>query len=183
MKRLLFPLACLSLAPFAGAEPVEVDAVPELSVRADVPEIAVDPRPPGRRYVILPELSYRFQLEPRCPAGFRPASVSLGIADTRSRLAADGDGIEAELTVPAAQLAPLPLADFCELSDADAGDDPDARPEKPAATGGRLEVGAALSAQASLTCADGERERMTFVSMPLALMLVCKTATTEGGRD
>jgi len=182
MKRLWFLLACLSPVPFAGAERVDVEAVPELSVRPDVPEIALDPRPPGRSYVILPELSYRFQLEPRCPAGFRPASVSLGIADTQSRLAADGDGLEAELTVPAAQLAPLPLADFCELP-AGPGDAGGGTGTRPAEAGGRLEVGAALSVQASLTCADGERERMTFVSTPLALTLVCNAGAGEDARD
>lgn len=182
MKRLWFLPACLSLAPFAAAERADVEAVPELSIRADVPEISVNPRPPGRSYVILPELSYRFQLEPRCPAGFRPASVSLAIADTQSRFAAEGDGLEAELTVPAAQLAPLPLTDFCELP-AGSTEAVGEAAAQPAGAGGRLEVGAALSAQASLTCADGERERMTFVSTPLALTLVCTIATDEDGRD
>lgn len=165
----LFPLLALVL-PVAGASDTPA---PGLDLSADAPRVAVAPRPPGRGFLELPDLEYRFALLPRCPAGWSAAQLSLGVADTRTTLAPGPAPAElvAALTVPAAQLAPLPLSGFCA---ADAGDP----------GGEELSIDAALSAHASLLCiGESDEQQRLFASLPLGLVLVCDrgdTAATGG---
>ena len=158
----LFPFIALAAAAAAGAD----SHAPRLELSADTPEIAIGPRPPGRGFLDLPDLEYRFTLRPSCPAGWQASQLSLAIADTRTTLEpAPGNALlAAALTVPAGQLAPLPVSGFCA---ADEEDDAAAADEA-------LTIEAALSAHASLLCVSEDDARRTFAAMPLGLRLLCQ---------
>lgn len=165
---------------------VASDAPPpqSLAISADTPTVTIEPRSAGRGFVVLPTLEFRFRLTPACAAGWQTRAVTLGIADTRLTLepgAADGDVLEALLSVPAAQLAPLPITGFCETVPETAESDArltvaaaaDSAPAALPVPGGELTVDAAVSAQAALLCASESGERLTFVARPLAITLIC----------
>lgn len=164
----LFPLLALAV-PAAGL----ADA-PGLELAAEAPRVVVRPRPPGRGFLDLPDLEYRFALLPRCPAGWSAAQLSLGVADTRKMLSPgpQADELATDLTVPAAQLAPLPLSGFCSADAAAEG-----------AAGEELTIDAALSAHVSLLCVgESEEQQRLFASLPLDLVLVCdRGAAAESG--
>lgn len=141
-----------------------------LTVSANVPAVIIAPRNSGRNFLELPALEFLFEVRASCSAGRSPKSLSLGIADSRKSLAASeiaSDGpTELRLEVPANQLAPLAVENFCVTAAAE-DDNAAAEPQT------LLSVAAALSAQASLLC-EGENDQvMTYVSRPLDVSLEC----------
>jgi hypothetical protein len=158
-----------------------------LRVEAGTPEVSVKPQAPGRRSLSLPSLDYVFSIEAQCPDEWTPASLSLNIAD--SRIAKTGEDLEdqanqqLDITVPARQLAPLALRDFCVI---DAADEGSATATEMAAFPGqatvsdRLEINAAL-AHASLRCTRDDEQRIVYVSQPLDVALICEANEAEGG--
>lgn len=147
-----------------------------LTVAADAPTVTLTPRNPGRSFVRLPTLEYRFEIGAECSDERLPGSLSLNVADTRKSLPADkivSDGpTEVSLRIPAGQIAPLVIEDFCVTQ---AEEDGNGIGEAPS----NLTIPAALSAQASLLCEGDEDRAMTYVSRPLDVLLVCER-TPEG---
>jgi hypothetical protein len=87
------------------------------------------------------------------------------------QIASDGP-TEFSLQVPASQIAPLAVEDFCIAEDGD-----DENPVGDLQT--KLSVESALSAQASLLCEGEEDRAMTYVSRALDVSLVCDAVSEE----
>lgn len=119
----------------------------------------------------LPDLEYQFRIDAVCRRGLSPASLSLAIADTRRNFNAEqiaaGALDEVRLLVPAAQIAPVVIQDFC-VAEGGAGET--------ASAASPLTVPAALSAQASLLCLGDADQSMKYASANLDILLVCDVA-------
>lgn len=144
----------------------EADAPSQLlTITAATPKVAIAPQAAGRQFLPLPDLEYHFLLEARCEQGWAPQSMTLSIADSRRVLQAnllDEHGFtETRLAIPAAQLAPLPVSDFCVAG------------ETPAQGTPELKFPAALSLHAALICSNVDAEKISYVSRPLGLTLHC----------
>jgi hypothetical protein len=186
-RLLLLPVLCICAA---GAEE---NGLHTLRVVAEAPAISVAPQAPGRRSLTLPSLDYVFRVEARCHGDWAPESLSLNIADStvsKTRTELEGEtNQQLELKVPATQLSPLTLRDFCVIGAAEEGSASDtpgaAREEAPAPWqfGGpsrrQLRVAATL-AHASLRCSRGEEHKTVYVSQPLDVTLICEAPETEG---
>ncbi len=164
-----------AVAVFAKADPGLSEH--SLKVRASTPTVEVSPRMAARNYVRLPTLEFTFRLTAHCGGSFDPGAVSLSIADSRRSLSADqlgeaNAGSELTVKVPAKQLAPLAVENFCVRQPEGAGN--------VHSTGYpgtmMMMVPAALSAQASLLCVDEEQEEIVYTSTPLDINLICKSA-------
>ena len=171
--RVLTVPAVLLLAVTAAGPALGTDT---LSVMADAPVVPLSLHGPGRFFVRLPTLEYRFEIRTQCTQSRSPGSLSLNVADTRKWLAADEiviDGpTEIRLRIPASQIAPLVIEDFCVVpgeEDGEGNSDPPAQ----------ITIPAALSAQASLLCEGDEDKVMTYVSRPLDVWLVCERAPSD----
>lgn len=165
MTRILFVLLLLAAASAAWADRhlLEVEAV--------AANVAVAPGDVRRDSLRLPALEYVFDLTTRCAEPFEPVSVSLTVADTRRTidtedLQAGGDAGEFRLTVPANQLSPVPVVGFCVADDARAGE----------STTGEMLLRATLSVGASLICASGDTQEITYASAPLDVRVRCEIA-------
>lgn len=145
-----------------------------LSVAANAPAVNLAPRNPGRNFLRLPTLEYEFEIHTQCTDSRSPATLSLNVADTRKSLQSDKIIIDGptriSLRIPANQIAPLVVEDFCIVADTN---DADGTIESRARTTGPLTIPAALSAQASLLCASEEDKAMTYVSRTLDVSLIC----------
>ncbi len=143
-------------------------AASELKISADTPVVAVKTRAEGRNFMRLPSLPYEFALEIACEAGLNPTTLSISVADTRRSLQAEAllDTQKALIafTVPAAQIGPVALNEFClQTSDS---------PEL-------LMLPSVLSVQASLLCANDMERHMIYASAPLAVALQCTAPPLE----
>lgn len=151
-------LLCLSGAAMTG----------ELVVSANTPDVEVSTRPAGRNFMRLPTLRYEFVLTANCPGILSARSVSLSIADTRVAVGQDeitaGSRLEMSVAVPATQIAPIAVEDFCAPDDREAGQN------EPAT----LRIPSILSVQAALTCGDEESSEVTYVSESLDVLLRCE---------
>lgn len=147
-----------------------------LNVSANAPTVSVAPRNAGRNFMRLPTLEYVFEISAKCADGRLPKSISLSVADSRKSLVAEQialDGpTELSLQVPANQIAPLAVENFCI---ADGGDDSTVDADSQT----ELSVSSALSAQASLLCEGADDTAMTYVSRPLDVSLVCGAVSEE----
>lgn len=160
-----------------------------LAVVAEVTAIAVPPQPSERHFFELPSLDYVFRIEARCHSDWEPESLSLSVADSRvTRTATELEGKanqQLELKIPAKQLAPIAMRDFCVIGPAAEGSV--AEGETPhrnhhATPGtGEMTIGAALSVHASLRCSLGDEQRTIYVSQPLDVTLTCAAPETAGG--
>lgn len=164
----IFALIVVAGAPAAGKD--------SLSLTANAPTIAVAPRIPGRRFLQLPSLEYKFQVRARCAGKRLAESLSLNVADSRTTISADQiakDGpTEVDLIIPAGQIAPIVVENFCVVGEGAEASQAAAEPEQ-------LTISAALSAQASLLCAGEEDQAMTYVSKTLDVFLQCQAAADE----
>jgi len=142
-----------------------------LAFTADAPQISISRRSTPRNYLRLPSLDYVFRFTARCAGRFDPQSLSLSIADSRTSLSAKQlenmpAGIELTMTVPAKQLAPLAIENFCIKPT----DDVDAMALSASEP---LTVSAAFSAQAALLCVSDDQQKMIYASNPLDITLIC----------
>ena len=155
-----------------------------LSVAANAPAVNIAPRNPGRNFVRLPTLEYEFEIHSRCTDSRTPESISLNVADTHESLQADkiaNDGpTRISLRIPASQIAPLVVEDFCIVS---GEDDDDAASDARSLAQSQITIPAALSAQASLLCANGDDKTMTYVSRTLDVSLVCERSANDTEAD
>ena len=155
----LLPLLVLA----AGASRAETAALLEVAV--EPANAVVRPLPPGRKLVRLPELEYRISIKARCAENYTVESISIGIADSRRTLGSDElvdpDAIVVDFTVPARQVAPLPVDGFC-LAEGDGEQ--------------QLLVDDAVTAHVSLRCSNDVETSITYASRPLAVAVSCATA-------
>ena len=171
-KRCFVPVVLLLAVTAAGP----ATGKDTLSVAADAPAVPLSPRSPGRHFVRLPTLEYRFEIQTHCSDSRSPGSLSLAVADTRASLAADeiiSDGpTEISLRIPASQIAPLVIEDFCVTRTEENGD-------MVGEASTQITITSALSAQASLLCEGDEDKVMTYVSRPLDVSLLCERAPSD----
>jgi len=147
----------------------------ELILNADRPVIAVETRSAERNFIRLPAVDFQFDVRPICDKGLKPRSLSLNIADTRVVLADDkfdGDSaISVSMRIPANQIAPIALKDFC------------AAPAAAEAMSSRIRhISGILSVQASLRCESLETSQVLYASKALDVALSCGAAE-EGAKS
>ena len=122
----------------------------------------------------LPTLEYKFEIRAHCSDSRSPASLSLNVADTRKSLAAGqiiSDGpTEIRLRIPASQIAPLVIEDFCVVQPGGNGD-------RNSVAHPQIAIPAVLSAQVSLLCEGDEDQAITYVSRALDVSLRCDQVT------
>lgn len=154
------------LLPALSSTPLHAEAM--LSVSASTPTAKVSPRSRERAPLNLPDLEYQFSIDAVCHGGMSPASLSLAVADTRRSFNAEqitgGELDQVRLLVPAAQIAPVVVQNFC-VAEGDSGSLESAASP--------LTVPAALSVQASLLCLDETDQSMKYASASLDVMLLC----------
>ncbi|MDH3439810.1 MAG: hypothetical protein OEM63_03585 [Gammaproteobacteria bacterium] len=160
-------LALLVIAPIAALSCALMAWSGELGLTANAPEVSIPTRPDGRNFMRLPELEYNIVADMLCPDGLARESLSLSIADTRVTRAIDaetGSRLELSVRVPAAQIGPVAVNQFCTAENV--------------AAGGRrtLRIPSVLSAQAALLCVSETGREMTYASAPLDVMLLCESA-------
>ena len=104
---------CLALGP-ARAEMT-------LIVAADTPSAEVTPRRAGRSFLRLPAIEYQFDLKAECDDNWSAESLRVSVADTHTALGAQQlvEDASIRLRIPAKQIAPLVLEDFCVARDAE----------------------------------------------------------------
>jgi len=165
----------LAVAAVANAE--ENSLTHSLVLTASTPRIEISRRSTTRNYLRLPSLEYAFLFTARCAGNFSPQSMSLSIADSRKSLSGEQlENLTAEtaltMTVPAKQLAPLAIENFCIMpaNDADAMTPPSSE---------TITVPAAFSAQASLLCVSEDRQEMIYASNYLGITLICDSGGEE----
>lgn len=122
----------------------------------------------GRKHVQLPELEFRLSVSPYCAQGGRPESLSITIADSHETLRGDQlrttGTLGLSIRVPASQLAPFALREFCV---------------DPISEGESVLFTAALAAQVSLRCAREAEPSIVFVAEPLDIRVDCIRSAAE----
>ena len=154
-----------------------------LDISAQTPEIQIQPRASSSGFMLLPKLAYTFDVDAQCAQEMKPVSLLISVADTRKMLTGEAIGddpaIVVTLDVPADQIAPIAIRDFCMITSSS-----DATVE-PALTGsGSRNLPAILSAQASMRCAavmeestsdpQMPHEETVYASTPLNVILNCQ---------
>ncbi|MGH8167916.1 MAG: hypothetical protein ACREQ1_11795, partial [Woeseiaceae bacterium] len=130
MKRhpalLLLPVLCASVAN------ADESAVHTLAVGADRTPVTVAPQAPDRHFFELPSLDIVFRIEASCHKDWQPESLSLNVADSRvTRNASEllrNSHQQIALRIPAEQLAPIAIRNFCVIDGAAEGSGEDAEP-------------------------------------------------------
>jgi hypothetical protein len=139
---------------FADIDRLQIDAEPAVAVLA----VQQD----GRSLVRLPDIGFRLGITAYCADGGQPESLSVTIADTQRTLRAEGlqdiGTIDISMRVPASQIAPLALQEFCV---------------DPAAEGDSVLVTSALAVQVSLRCSRGNDQSIVFAAEPLDIRVDC----------
>ncbi len=148
-----------------------------LRFTASEPQVRISLRSGRRDYLRLPSLEYTFVFTARCSVDFEPHSVSLSIADSRASLSTDrladlATGAELKMTVPAKQLAPLAIENFCVRNDGETD-------SEIAPLNTETPVHAVFSAQASLLCTNEDQQQITYASNPLDIVLICNDADNQ----
>lgn len=139
------------------------EALPSLVIAAEPATIELAPQAGERHLMRLPGLEFPARITPACPADTRIHSVSVTIADSthvyRGADFGSGTFIDAVLSVPARQVAPLTVAGLCV-----AGSDNPAH---------RVLVPAVLTAHASLRCAADTGDTVHYATLGLGVEFVC----------
>ena len=152
--------------------PTQCLAENSLLLAADTPSATVDQSSSRRNFLRLPELDYVFRVDAHCDESLEPQSLLVSVADTRksfdANVLADGEAIEFSLKIPASQIAPVAINDFCTADD-----------ERHEYSDDRIAIPAALSAQASLRCASESAEQTVYASTPLDVEIVCRSEEEE----
>ncbi|MDH4046865.1 MAG: hypothetical protein OEW68_18135 [Gammaproteobacteria bacterium] len=170
-----FPYSFLGFIPALILSPAIASAEPaRLLLSADTPSASVSPRNRERSPLNLPDLEFRFTIEAYCDQALVPASLSLAVADTRRSFHAgqidSGEMQSVPLRVPAKQIAPVVIENFCVASGADESTD------SLQASKSTITIRSALSAHASFLCQGDSDHSMTYASTSLDIVLVCTEA-------
>ena len=161
----LFPASVL-FGPLAWAENAA-----NLGVDADPAVVAIKPLAEGRKLIRPPALEFLLRIDAECDANAEIASISISIADTQKALTttdlSDAAPIATRITIPARQVSPIAVEDFCPMESPAAGDE--------------LVIRDALTAHVSLRCTSEAGESITYKSRALDVMLHCDaTADIQG---
>lgn len=140
----------------------------QLAVRTTTATAIINEVAAGRRLIALPELSYEFAIDLQCAGETQAESISISVADTRHTLgAAEIAGqstVEAGITIPRQQVAPIAIDNFCQLQ------------EYEETAFAELMVDAAFTAHISLLCKGEEQLSIVYTTAGLALKLQCGQA-------
>ena len=164
------PVMAIAMAMVANAQQPGLGT---LVIRPSVATVTIAPAGSGRRPLRLPSLTFSFEMSHECAPDYLPASLSLAVADSRRSLGraalAEANGrATLAMEVPASQLPPLIISDFCAADEAANG------PE----LGERVWTGA-LSALASLRCESETESQTTYAVSPLDISVVCEVPAPE----
>jgi hypothetical protein len=153
-------------APFAWAENAA-----NLGVQADPAAAVIKPLAEGRKFIRPPALEFPLRIDAICDANAEIASISISIADTQKTLTTadlgEAEPIVTRISIPARQVSPIAVENFCSLESSAAGD--------------KLIVKDALTAHVSLRCTSEAAESITYVSRALDVMLHCDAAADIQG--
>jgi hypothetical protein len=163
---------CILFAMLCGvAAPALADN--RLSIDSDAVTISIEPHPAGRSQIRLPAVEFTFSVDAECGDNLGPGPLTLSIADTYLSLSAEQintDSLDSiVLRVPAIQIAPVAVADFC------IDDVSDGQPSPPE----QMLVRDALSVQASLVCSSEANRQSTYASRSLDIRLQCDTSAPD----
>ena len=160
-----------SLVAVVGSALALAEDSHSLEISAVAPTVTIAPRSRRNNLIRLPALEYVFEVSAECAEPFDAGSLSLTVADSRRSLDAEelAQTGAVRLTVPANQLAPVPVSGFCV--------GPEERDDDGAAT---LTLRSALSASASLLCVSDTERKMTYASAGLDVVLVCESGNEAG---
>jgi hypothetical protein len=127
------------------------------------PAVAVLPvQTAGRNLVHLPDIEFRLGVSTYCARSGRPESLSITVADTQRTLRTEelqaSKTVDVAMRVPANQIAPLALREFC-IDTASAGES--------------VLITTALALQASLRCSRGDDQSIVFAAEALDIRVVC----------
>ena len=168
----LFTLCALSAFLTATADAVaDAERTHSLQVGAAAATVTISESGNGRASLRLPALEFVFRLRPVCAEPFRAGSILLTVADSRRTLneeqLEDETAVsELRLTVPASQIAPVLVTDFCS---AEADPDNDSYAQRSES----LTLPGTLSANASLLCVTESEQEIVYTTAPLDVTLVC----------
>lgn len=139
---------------------------PPLVISAEFATVSMPVQPAERHLFELPSLEFPVRIAPGCPGGTDVESVSVTVADSRHVFRAerfeDEAVLEAILAVPAQQLAPLPVANFCV--------------EAAPGTEQSLRIPGVLTAHASLRCSSPSGDRVFYEVLSLGVEIACSLA-------
>ncbi len=154
-------LCCTLAAALCCAAALAADNI--LSVEARESAARLEPRSPDQANVKLPALEIVIVADFQCPPGSIATSLTVSVSDTHeafgSEQLAGVVSVNATLSVPARQLAPVSIPAFC------VGDTPTVDPE--------LKVPGIATAQVSLRCGGADDASMYFSSAPVPVRLYC----------
>lgn len=160
-------LALLAVAPVAwpaGPARFAVEVPPAVA--------ALQPLAEGRRLLRLPTLEFQFGIDASCGTDQAVASVSISIADTRKTLSAeafrDNAVVNATVTLPARQIAPIAVDGFCPESQTESSS---------------LLIQGAVTAHLSLRCASADGDSISYASESLDVTVVCDTGSSDQGTE
>lgn len=177
--KLLFGFLATFFPVVISADPRPVQGI-EISV--NVPIVMVTPRRADHFILLrLPSLTYALTLTTFCDKNWQPASVSVSIADSGKSFNAQQLQstaiLKTELQIPAIQIAPLPVEQFC-IKDKQKKFQPGNTNDNELPSGAnrnKITISSVLSAQASLLCATESEQSITYVTKPLNVTLECST--------
>lgn len=134
-----------------------------LTVHAKEASVQIEVREAAQQRIQLPPLDLSVVAEISCPAEAEPESVTISVADAHTRFGADAIAdaptVEAVISVPARQLAPVTAAGFCVAGSVQDGEE--------------LLLPGVGTAQASLRCGNENGSSVYFSSAALPLRLIC----------
>ena len=160
-------LVSIVLAAWSNVPPQLPVANNELTVQALEAVAQITPHAKGQRQIVVPKLSFTLRTRFACRGNRTPESLSIGIADTLYRHvpAAGERSLLASVDVPAGQLAPINIGDFCVAG-------------RNRVAGDLLLPGVA-TAQVSLRCDVSAPPVLQVTSVPLPLRVKCMPAGAQ----
>jgi hypothetical protein len=172
MANLFFLLISAAMGTIDGILPEQ------LLVDAQAAIVEIDAVAEDRQLIKLPNLQFELAIKPMCGAAGRVESISVSAADTRQSYSANDINeqsvVNAPISIPSRQLAPLRIGDFCRTAIANNAEDLE------------MTIRGALTAHLSLRCLNDEEQSITYVSQALDVVLRCNNvddASIESPED
>jgi hypothetical protein len=139
----------------------------QLTVQALEAVAQITPHAAGQRQIYAPKLSFSLRTRFACRGNAVPVSLSIGIADTLYRHvpAAGHRSLLATVEVPAGQIAPINIGNFCVAGHNGADND--------------LLLPGVATAQVSLHCDVSAPPVVQVTSVPLPLRLTCVSVESQ----
>ena len=159
----LLRLPCLLVAVLTPVAVLSTDGEP-LTVHVQESTAKLAPGDETPREIRLPALDVAIVASLQCPASAKATSLVVSVSDTHQsygpEVLADAVSLEAAFSVPARQLAPVVISEFCIN-----GADPDDQ---------GLRLHGVATAQVSMRCRDeNDSTSLYFASVPIPVRLYC----------